>query len=73
MSVHCLIAILIASMPGSDKTVFSDVAREMGFGVYVMGDVIRGELVRRSLPITRDNMSLIAREMRVLQLKASPF
>jgi dephospho-CoA kinase len=66
MSVRCLVAIVIAGMPGSGKTVFSDVAREMGFGVYVMGDVIREELVRRGLPITRDNMSLVAREMRVL-------
>lgn len=63
---RCLVAIVIAGMPGSGKTVFSDVAREMGFGVYVMGDVIREELVRRGLPITGDNMSLVARELRVL-------
>lgn len=66
MGARCLVAIVIAGMPGSGKTVFSDVAREMGFGVYIMGDVIREELVRRGLPITRDNMSLVAREMRVL-------
>lgn len=64
MTDRCVVAIVIAGMPGSGKSVFSEVAREMCFEVYVMGDAIRRELVRRGLPITRDNMAMVALELR---------
>ncbi|MEM2203102.1 MAG: AAA family ATPase [Sulfolobales archaeon] len=61
---ECVIAIVVTGMPGSGKSIFSETAREMGFEVYVMGDVVRRELVRRGLPITRSNMAMVAVELR---------
>ncbi len=60
----CVIAIVVTGMPGSGKSIFSETARELGFEVYVMGDVVRRELVRRGLPITRSNMAMVAVELR---------
>jgi dephospho-CoA kinase len=43
-------------MPGSGKTVASDVAREMGLKVVIMGDVIRQEAARLGLDPTDENL-----------------
>jgi len=64
VGMGCVVAIVVAGMPGSGKGVFSEVAAAKGFEVFVMGDVIRGELARRGLPITRENMAYVARELR---------
>jgi dephospho-CoA kinase len=66
MDGMCIVAILLAGMPGSGKSVFSEIARDQGFEVYVMGDVIRGELIRRGMQVTRENMAYVARELRRL-------
>jgi len=60
----CILAIIVAGMPGSGKGVFAEVAAARGFEVFVMGDVIRGELARRGMPATRENMAHIALELR---------
>ncbi len=59
-----MVAVVVVGMPGSGKSVFSEIARELCFEVYVMGDVIRRELVRRGLQVTRDNMAMMALELR---------
>jgi dephospho-CoA kinase len=66
MKKTCIVALVVAGMPGSGKGVFSDVARSKGFEVYVMGDVIREELVKRGMQVTRENMAYMAREVRRL-------
>ncbi len=66
MDGMCIVAIVLAGMPGSGKSVFSEIARDQGFEVYVMGDVIRGELIRRGMQATRENMAYMARELRRL-------
>ena len=56
--------VLVAGMPGSGKSIISKVARDMGFGTVCMGDVVREEVEKRGLSLTRDNISKIARELR---------
>lgn len=56
--------VLVAGMPGSGKSIVSKVARDMGFGTVCMGDVVREEVEKRGLSLTRDNISKIARELR---------
>lgn len=51
-------------MPGSGKSVLADVAREMGFSVIVMGDVIREETARRGLEPTPENIGKVMLEIR---------
>jgi adenylate kinase family enzyme len=49
------IAIILAGMPGSGKSLFSTVAKECcGIPVYVMGDIIREEVVKRGLEPTQE-------------------
>lgn len=59
------IAIILAGMPGSGKSLFSTVAKECcGIPVYVMGDIIREEVVKRGLEPTQENNARIAAELR---------
>jgi dephospho-CoA kinase len=59
------IAIILAGMPGSGKSLFSIVAKECcGIPVYVMGDIIREEVVKRGLEPTQENNARIAAELR---------
>lgn len=51
-------------MPGSGKSVASDVAKEMGIRVVVMGDVIRAEAIRRGLEPTDANLGMVGDELR---------
>jgi len=57
--------ILVVGMPGAGKTVVIDVARELGFKVYSMGDVVREEALKRFKSITPETMvktSIMLRE-----------
>lgn len=51
-------------LPGSGKSVASDVAREMGIRVVVMGDVVRAETKRRGLEPTDANHGMVGDELR---------
>ncbi len=51
-------------MPGSGKSVASDVARSMGLKVAVMGDVIRGEARRLGLEPTDENLGRVGNMLR---------
>ncbi len=51
-------------MPGSGKSVASDVARNMGLKVVVMGDIIRQEAARLSLRPSDENLGNIGNMLR---------
>jgi dephospho-CoA kinase len=51
-------------MPGSGKSVASNVARTVGLEVVVMGDVIRGESARLGLPPTDENLGSVGNMLR---------
>jgi len=51
-------------MPGSGKSVASDVACEMNVPVVVMGDVIREEATRRGLDATDQNLGRVGNLLR---------
>jgi len=54
----------LAGMPGSGKSVVVDVAREMGYAIVVMGDVIRQETLKRGLELTPQNVGKVMLELR---------
>jgi dephospho-CoA kinase len=54
----------LAGMPGSGKSVVVDVAREMGYDVVVMGDVIRQETLKRGFELTPQNVGKVMLELR---------
>ncbi len=56
--------IAVAGMPGAGKSIVSNVAREMGYQVYSMGDVVRGEAKRLGIEPTPANLGMIAVELR---------
>lgn len=55
----------IVGMPGSGKSVADEVAKEMGFSVVIMGDVIREETARRGLDLTPENVGRVMVEIRM--------
>jgi len=60
--VRC--AILVAGMPGSGKTLFTEAARELGIPVVSMGDIVRLEAIKRGLRTDAETMSYLARKLR---------
>jgi predicted RNA binding protein with dsRBD fold (UPF0201 family)/dephospho-CoA kinase len=56
--------IAFVGMPGAGKTEASNVAREMGIPVVVMGDVLREEVKMRGLPPTDENIGSVANQLR---------
>ncbi|MDH5460442.1 MAG: AAA family ATPase, partial [Candidatus Bathyarchaeota archaeon] len=54
----------LAGMPGAGKSVVVQVAKESGYGVVVMGDVVREETERRCLEYTPENLGKIMLELR---------
>ncbi len=49
----------LAGMPGSGKSVVVDTARDMGYAIVVMGDVIRQETTKRGLELTPQNVGSV--------------
>lgn len=64
MGRSCVKAVIVVGMPGSGKSVFTEVAEEMGLEVYVMGDIVREEVVSRGIPLTRENLIAVAKDLR---------
>jgi len=61
------IIIAVTGMPGSGKSlVAGEIAAWFGYNVYKMGDVVRGEVKRRGLPLTVENVERVATELRRL-------
>lgn len=58
------VLILLTGLPGSGKTIFSEVVKAMGLPVISLGDVVREEVSRRGLEPTLENILKIAQELR---------
>lgn len=58
------LAVLVTGMPGSGKSVLSDIAEKLGIPVYNMGDFIRREAMRRGVPLTDEELGRLAMELR---------
>ncbi len=56
--------IAISGMPGAGKGVASEAAKQLGFEVLVLGDVIREETQRRGLEPTPKNMGDVMLDVR---------
>lgn len=54
----------LAGMPGSGKSLVVDTAREMGYDIVVMGDVIRQETQKRGLNLTPQNVGKVMLQLR---------
>ncbi|MEM3641290.1 MAG: AAA family ATPase [Candidatus Bathyarchaeia archaeon] len=54
----------LAGMPGAGKSLVVSVAKEMMYGVVVMGDVVREEAAKRGLDPTQENLGRIMLELR---------
>jgi dephospho-CoA kinase len=56
--------IAISGMPGAGKGVAADAARQMGYDVLVLGDIIREETMRRGLNPTPQNVGAVMLQVR---------
>ncbi len=54
----------LAGMPGAGKSVVINVAKKSGYGVVVMGDVVREEAKRKGLKPSPENLGKIMLELR---------
>lgn len=57
----------LAGMPGAGKSMVVKVAKESGYSVVVMGDVVREEAERRSLEPSPENLGKIMLELRRIE------
>lgn len=60
----------LAGMPGAGKSLVVDVAKERGFEIVVMGDVVREEAERQRLRPTPENIGKIMLELRLNEGKS---
>jgi dephospho-CoA kinase len=54
----------LAGMPGSGKSLVVETARELGYSIVVMGDVIREETVKLGLDLTPYNVGKVMLQLR---------
>ncbi len=54
----------LAGMPGSGKSLVVETARELGYAVVVMGDVVREETAKRGLELTPQNVGKVMLQLR---------
>jgi dephospho-CoA kinase len=54
----------LAGMPGSGKSLVVETARELGYAIVVMGDVIRQETLKRGLELTPQNVGKVMLQLR---------
>ena len=54
----------LAGMPGSGKSLVVDGARELGYAIVVMGDVVREETAKRGLDLTPQSVGKVMLELR---------
>ena len=54
----------LAGMPGSGKSLVVEAAKELGYAIVVMGDVIREETSKRGLELTPQNVGKVMLELR---------
>jgi len=53
-----------AGLPGSGKALFSEVAFQYGYPIFVCGDVVREETRKRGIPLTPSNMGAVMLKIR---------
>ncbi|MCE4606838.1 MAG: flagellar hook-basal body complex protein FliE [Desulfurococcales archaeon] len=63
--------ILVTGLPGSGKSIISEVVRGKEIPVVVMGDVVREEAVRRGVELLPENLSIVANDLRKKYGKAA--
>ncbi len=54
----------LAGMPGSGKSLVVETARELGYTIVIMGDVIREETLSRGLELTPQNVGKVMLQLR---------
>jgi len=54
----------LAGMPGAGKSVVVAIAKGNGYGVVVMGDVVREEAKKRNLELSPEDLGKIMLELR---------
>ena len=54
----------LSGMPGAGKSLVVETAWKMGYGVVVMGDVVREETKKRGLSVNPENIGKVMLEMR---------
>jgi dephospho-CoA kinase len=54
----------LAGMPGSGKSLVVETARELGYAIVVMGDVIREETMKLGLELTPQNVGKVMLQLR---------
>jgi dephospho-CoA kinase len=54
----------LAGMPGSGKSLVVNTARELGYDIVVMGDVIRQETLKRGLDLNPQNVGEVMLQLR---------
>lgn len=54
----------LVGMPGSGKSVAAELINQLGIPVLNMGDVIREEMQKRNIELTRENVGALTREIR---------
>ncbi len=54
----------IVGMPGSGKSVFDNVAKDLGFTIIIMGDVVRAETIKQGLELTPENIGNVMISLR---------
>jgi dephospho-CoA kinase len=57
----------LAGMPGAGKSAVVGVARVSGYGVVIMGDVVREEAKRKGMKPTPENLGKIMLELRQME------
>jgi dephospho-CoA kinase len=60
----------LAGMPGAGKSVVVKVAKERGYKIIVMGDVVREEVEKRSMKLTPKNLGKMMLELRRMEGEA---
>ena len=58
------LVIAICGMPGAGKSIVAEVARELGYRVYSMGDIVRDEAGRLGIDPTPANLGMLTLELR---------
>ena len=58
------IVVGLAGMPGSGKSLVVETARELGYAIVVMGDVIREETKKLGLELTPQNVGKVMLQLR---------
>ncbi len=57
-------AVLITGLPGSGKSVVSNVAKEMGFPIFIMGEIVFEKTAEEGYSLSPENVAMMAKKLR---------